>query len=433
VTELRTLTDVCVHCGFCLPACPTYQLWGEEMDSPRGRIHLINQILDGTSTPDRVRPHLDACLGCLSCVPACPSGVRYDEIIEAGRVMVENPPARGRRDRLRRELVFALFPYPRRLLALRGPVRLARRLGLDRARFLGRLDPTLAAAVALAPPVRRRVPLPPRVRARPAGALGARRAVVGLLTGCVQAAFFSDVTAATVRVLALEGCDVVVPRGQGCCGALSLHAGRRAQALRLARRTVAAFASAGVDAIVTDVAGCGSAMKEYGRLLADDPRWAQPAAALAAKVRDVSELLVELGPLAPRRSMPVTVAYHDACHLSHGQRIRSQPRELLRSVPELRLVEIAGGEACCGSAGVYNLLQPQAAADLAQRRAAAVLATGADVLAAGNVGCLLQLAAALRDSEDSRAPAVRHTIQLLDESLRGALPGGGPFPAPNGR
>jgi glycolate oxidase iron-sulfur subunit len=418
--DLRELTSVCVHCGFCLPSCPTYVLWGEEMDSPRGRIHLLTQLLDGAATSSAVQPHLDACLGCLACVPACPSGVRYDAIVSDGRVLIEHGAPRGFRDRLRRELIFALFPYPRRLRALRGPLRVARWLGIEDAAVVRRLDPTLAAAAALAPPLRPRVRLPERVRARPGGRLGARRAVVGLLTGCVQSAYFSNVSAATARVLALEGCDVIVPRWQGCCGALSLHVGRDKQARRLARRTIAAFTKAGVDTIVTDVAGCGSAMKDYARLLADDPEWAGRAEALAGRVRDVTEVLADLEPLTPRTPLPLTVAYHDACHLANGQGVRKQPRDLLRGIPELKLVEITGGAACCGSAGVYNLLQPEAAADLGRRRAAAVIATGADVVAAGNVGCLLQLASVFRADEDSRAPAVRHTVELLDASLRGA-------------
>jgi glycolate oxidase iron-sulfur subunit len=392
------------------------------MDSPRGRIHLLAQLLDEAAPASAVQPHLDACLGCLACVPACPSGVRYDAIVEEGRALVEHSPPRGVRDRLRRELIFALFPYPRRMIAMRGPLRFARRFGLENVSILRRIDPTLAAAAAIAPPLRPRVPLPRRVRARPGGRTGARRAVVGLLTGCVQSAFFSDVSAATARVLALEGCDVIVPRPQGCCGALSSHVGRDEQARRFARRTIATFARAGVDTIVTDVAGCGSAMKEYGRLLADDPKWAAPASELAARVRDVTEVLAELGPLTPRQPLPVTVAYHDACHLANGQGIKSQPRELLRTIPELRLVEIAGPAVCCGSAGVYNLLLPEPAAELGRRRAAGAIATGADVVVAGNAGCLLQFAA-MFNAGDQPAPIVRHTVQLLDASLRGRAVG----------
>jgi glycolate oxidase iron-sulfur subunit len=271
---------------------------------------------------------------------------------------------------------------------------------------------TAGAAARLAPPKRPRVRLPGRVAARG----GARRAVVGLLTGCVQRAFFSQVSAATVRVLAREGCDVIIPRDQGCCGALSLHVGRRGQARRLARRTIAAFARAGVDVVVTDVAGCGSAMKEYARLLADDPRWAQPAARFAAGVRDVTELLAELGPVAPRNPVPLTVAYHDACHLGYGQGVTAQPRDLLAGIPSLKVVEVPDGGTCCGSAGVYNLLQPEPAGELGDRKAAAILGLGADVVVAGNPGCVLQISGALRRAGSSIA--VRHTVELLDASLR---------------
>jgi glycolate oxidase iron-sulfur subunit len=396
--DIRELTDTCVHCGFCLPACPTYQLWGTEPDSPRGRIHLIRQVADGVAEPAEIAGHIDSCLGCLACVPACPSGVRYEEIIEHGRELVE--PSRDVADRAVRAGMFALFPYPRRLAALRH---------LRPPKWAGR---TAAAAAELAPPATRRVPLPRRIAARGRP----RRAVVGLLTGCVQSAYFSPVSAATARVLALEGCDVVVPAGQGCCGALSRHAGRTEQARRLARRTIETFARAGVDAVVTDVAGCGSAMKGYARLLADDPRWAGRAARLAGEVRDVSELLAELGPVAPRRPLPWTVAYHDACHLGYGQGITAAPRRLLSGVPELRLVEVPDGGTCCGSAGVYNLLQPEPAGQLGDRKAEAILSTGAELVAAGNPGCALQIAAALRRAGSPLK--VRHTVEILDAALR---------------
>jgi glycolate oxidase iron-sulfur subunit len=421
--DIRELTDTCVHCGFCLPACPTYQLWGTEADSPRGRIHLIRQVADGLAKPAEVAGHLDSCLGCLACVPACPSGVRYDEIIEHGRELVAT--ARPVADRAVRAGLFALFPYPRRLAAVRGirppswAAGDARGAGPDQRstgsipRQRSGIGATARAAAELAPPPTRRVPLPRRVAAR-----GPRRAVVGLLTGCVQSAYFSPVTAATARVLAREGCDVLIPRGQGCCGALPLHAGRTAQARRLARRTIATFARAGVDAIVTDVAGCGSAMKEYARLLAEDPRWASRAARFAEAVRDVTELLCALGPVAPRRPLPWTVAYHDACHLGYGQGVTAQPRELLAGVPQLRVVEVPDGGTCCGSAGVYNLLQPQPAEELGDRKAQAILATGAELVVAGNPGCSLQIQAALRRAGSTLK--VRHTVELLDAALRPA-------------
>jgi glycolate oxidase iron-sulfur subunit len=396
---MRALVDTCVHCGFCLPTCPTYQLWGQEMDSPRGRIQLMKLGLEGAPLTDATVTHIDRCLGCMACVTSCPSGVRYDALITAKRAEVETGHPRSWRERVLRTAIFQLFPYPRRLRALRGPMRLAQRARLDRA--AGRLGgmPSLAAMATLAPRLGRRQRLPARVPAR-----GPRRAVVGMLLGCVQREFFPQVNAATARVLAAEGCEVVIPPQQGCCGALSLHSGRRDEAVRFARRTAAVFAAAGVEAVVVNAAGCGSAMKEYGELGVDSP-----------PVRDLSEFLVELGPVATRHPVPVTVAYHDACHLSHAQRIRSQPRQLLAAVPELALREIPDGEICCGSAGVYNLLQPAAARELGDRKAAGVAATGAELLVSANPGCAMQIAAALRRAG---APLpVAHVAEVLDASL----------------
>jgi glycolate oxidase iron-sulfur subunit len=424
---LRGLAGDCVHCGFCLPACPTYQLWGEEMDSPRGRIHLMTQILDGAVGTDAAARHLDRCLGCMACVTACPSGVRYDRLIEAAREWGEEPaggdgaprplPARTRRDRLVRRAIFETFPYPRRLRLLTAPLRAAQRTGaaglLTRSRVAARLAPELTAALRVAPPpaagggrLAARVP-----------ALGERRAVVGMLSGCVQQVFFPQVNAATVRVLTAEGCEVVVPPGQGCCGALSLHGGRRAEAQAFARATIETFEQAGVDTIVVNAAGCGSAMKEYGDLLAGDPGWAARAAALSGRVRDLSEFLAGLGPAAPRHPLPLTVVYQDACHLGHAQRITSQPRELLGGIPRLRVTETADGATCCGSAGIYNLVQPAAAAVLGSRKAVAVWGTGAELLVSSNPGCAMQIAAALR--EQGTPMPVAHIAEVLDASLRG--------------
>ena len=409
----------CVHCGFCLPSCPTYALWGEEMDSPRGRIYLMNLAEKGEiGLEGPFQQHIDRCLGCMACVPACPSGVQYDRLIEATRAQVERRHRRSPRDRALRGAIFALFPYPRRLRALRAPLAAYQRSGLQRlVRRSGLLDlvPALATMEAVAPPIRPAPRLPERVAAR-----GPRRAVVGLLTGCVQGAFFPEVNAATARVLALEGCDVVIPRRQGCCGALSVHNGREAEAQDFARRLIAEFEAAGVERVVVNAAGCGSSMKEYAELLADDPAYADRAAAFAGRVRDVSEVLVELGPVATRHPVPATVAYHDACHLAHAQGVRSQPRELLRAIPELTVREIADPELCCGSAGIYNLLHPGPAAELGDRKAANVLATGADLLVTANPGCLLQIAAAVRRAGGQLGLA--HTVEVLDRSLRGPAP-----------
>ncbi|MEV0591050.1 (Fe-S)-binding protein [Nonomuraea cavernae] len=393
------LIDDCVHCGFCLPTCPTYVLWGEEMDSPRGRIHLMKQHVEGTPVTPEMAGHFDACLGCMACVTACPSGVKYDRLIEQTRAEVERAHEREPRERAVRELVFSLFPYPRRLRLLRPGMWLAERL----APFLERAHPSLGAMAGLAPRVERRQRMPRLVRAR-----GERRAVVGMLTGCVQGEFFPQVNAATARVLALEGCDVLIPAGQGCCGALSVHAGRADQARRLARRTVRTFRKAGVDTVVVNAAGCGSSMKEYTELLGAEPGF---------RVMDLSEFLAELGPVAERHPLPLTVAYHDACHLAHAQGIRAQPRELLRGIPGLELREVPESAICCGSAGTYNIFQPEAARDLGDRKAKAVGSTGAELLVSANPGCTMQIAAAMR--RGGATIRVAHTAEVLDASLRG--------------
>jgi glycolate oxidase iron-sulfur subunit len=436
--SLRELAGDCVHCGFCLPACPTYQLWGEEMDSPRGRIHLITQILETGAGGEAAAGHFDKCLGCMACMTACPSGVQYDQLIEAARTWGEDAgpaadggagipsplPPRSRRERAVRSAIFATFPYPGRLRAALGPLRAAQLTGLDRvagrSKLLARLIPEAAAALTVAPPpqrdgrrrlARRRPLLPVRIPAE-----GERRAVVGMLTGCVQQVFFPQVNAATASVLAAEGCDVIVPPGQGCCGALSLHGGRRAEAADFARATIDAFEQAGVDAVIVNSAGCGSAMKDYHHVLAGDPAWAGRAQAFSAKVADFSEFLADLGPVATRTSLPLRVAYHDACHLGHAQRITAQPRSLLRSVPGLTLAEIADAGTCCGSAGIYSLVQPEAAAELGARKAAAVSATRPDLLVSANPGCSLQIAQALATA--GNPVPVAHLAEVLDASIR---------------
>ena len=415
------LVDDCVHCGFCLPTCPTYLLWGEEMDSPRGRIYLMQQGLQGEPMTESMVQHIDACLGCMACVTACPSGVQYDKLIEATRGQVERRGSqhRSRGQRLLREAVFAVFPHPRRLRLMRGPLALYQRSGLSRvvrrSGVLERLSPTLATMEAVAPPVTKRVPIAERTPA-----VGKTRMVVGMLLGCVQREFYPGVNAATVRVLTMEGCDVVAPAAQQCCGALSVHTGRADEGRRYARALIDAFTDAGVERIVVNAAGCGSTMKEYAEILADDPAYAQRAKAFSEKVRDVTELLVELGPVAPRHPLPVTVAYHDACHLAHAQRVREQPRQLLRGIPGLQIKEIAEGEICCGSAGVYNLLNPEPGRELGDRKAANVAATAAPLLVTANPGCLLQVTSALHRAGTTIATA--HTIEVLDASLRGLPP-----------
>ncbi len=409
----------CVHCGFCLPTCPTYALWGEEMDSPRGRIYLMNEGLGGEPLTASMVQHFDACLGCMACVTACPSGVQYDKLIEATRAQVERRFARPRRDRALRAAIFALFPYPKRLHALRGPLRLHQRSGLSRwlrrTGVLDKLSPTLASMEALAPTLGRAERVPERTPAR-----GPKRGSVGMLLGCVQREFFPGINAATARVLSAEGFDVVAPASQGCCGALSVHNGREGEAQRFARALIDTFAEADVDYVVVNAAGCGSAMKEYADLLADDPAYSKRATEFTSRVRDVSEVLAEAGTVAERHPLPMAIAYHDACHLSHAQGIRAQPRELLRGIPGLELREVPESELCCGSAGIYNILHPDAARELGDRKAANVVKTGADLLVTANPGCYMQVASSLE--RQGRRLGLAHTVEVLDASIRGCSP-----------
>jgi glycolate oxidase iron-sulfur subunit len=421
----RELLDDCVHCGFCLPHCPTYQSWAEEMDSPRGRIDLMKALRDGrVALTPRVVTHFDRCLGCLACVTACPSGVRYGTLIEQTRARVEASHVRSLSDRLFRGLVFSLFPYPARLRAMLVPLWLYVASGLQRllraTGLLGLLPARLRQLEAMLPPVSRAhltASLPAHVSPP-----GPARAVVGLLSGCVQGVFFPSVNQATVRVLVAEGCEVRVPQGQGCCGALSLHTGRAMEGLAMARALIARFESAGVDTVVVNSAGCGSTMKEYGHLLTGDAAWAERARAFSAKVRDVSEFLVALGPRAARRPVHARIAYHDACHLAHGQGIRAQPRALLKSIPGVELLDIPDGESCCGSAGTYNLLEPESSEEIGRRKVASVLSTRCDLLASANPGCTLQIQKLLR--EEGKTLAAAHPVEILDASLRGVVPEG---------
>jgi glycolate oxidase iron-sulfur subunit len=423
------LLDDCVHCGFCLPACPTYKSWGNEMDSPRGRIDLMKGLASGVLVLDAtVGAHFDACLGCMACVTACPSGVRYDLLIESQRAKLEASAPRSPLDRLFREAIFALFPYPRRLKLLAIPLLAYVGSGLQglvrRSGLLRRLPPRLAQLEALTPRVgiaELRMPLPEFTRATVPRARGR----VALIAGCVQRTFFPNVNAATIRVLAAEGYDVLVPQGQGCCGALSLHSGRAAEAKRFARALIDRFSREHVDAIIINAAGCGSTLKEYGELFADEPPMRERALAFAAKIRDVNEFLASIEPIAPRHPIALRVAYHDACHLAHAQRIRSQPRAMLTGIPQLELVEIPDGEMCCGSAGTYNLFEPASAREIGDRKVDNVTSVHPDLLASANPGCTLQIQSILRQRGATLAAA--HPIEILDASIAGRPR---PFEAP---
>jgi glycolate oxidase iron-sulfur subunit len=403
----REIVDDCVHCGFCLDTCPTYVLWANEADSPRGRIVLIDAGLgEGAALSDEMVVHFDRCLGCMACVTACPSGVRYDRLIERVRPQVERHHRRSLSERTMRRVLFATLPHPRRMRAIAPMMAVGRKLGAEGLR--GRVG-TLARVAPRRPPrSQRRAGIPARTPA-----VGAPRGRVGLLLGCVQRVFYPQVHHATIGVLAAEGFEVLAPSAPDCCGALEFHSGEEQAAVARGRATIAAFRELGeLDHVVTNAAGCGSAMKEYGELL-ETPE----AQAFADRVRDVLELLGSIEPVAPRGPLPVRVAYHDACHLRHAQGVREQPRALLRSIPELELLEVATEwEICCGSAGVYNLVQPEAGADLGRRKARHLIETGADAIAAANPGCAAQLDCHLRAL--GTPLAIYHPIELLWRSFQ---------------
>lgn len=417
------VADPCIHCGFCLPTCASYRVLGTEMDSPRGRIHTLKAIEAGELTLDAtVASHFDSCLGCFACVSACPSGVRYDQLIEATRPKLNNAELRSPWQQSLRKLLLAVLPYPRRLRALLTPLRvyaggplqtLARRAGLPRL-----LGPELEAMEALLPPLAAAGFADRFPKLNPAE--GKRRGRVGLVLGCVQRCFDPGVNAATVAVLQANGFEVVIPADQGCCGAVSHHQGELEQTQRLASDLVRSFRAAagadGLDAVLVAASGCGHTMKAYGELLNEGQSFPCP-------VLDVHEFLADRGLAAGFRAalqpLPIAVAYHDACHMIHGQGIAVQPRQLLRAIPELELREATEAGVCCGSAGIYNLVQPDAAADLGRLKVADLCDTGATVIASANIGCSLQLRRHLEAEVGEAGPQVLHPMQLLLQSWRG--------------
>ncbi|HSB78009.1 MAG TPA: heterodisulfide reductase-related iron-sulfur binding cluster, partial [Candidatus Methylomirabilis sp.] len=410
----------CIHCGLCLPVCPTYLATGLEMASPRGRIYMMRALREGQAELNAtIVKHLDQCLGCLACQAACPSGVLYDHLLDAARREIDQQYERSPGDRRWRWVINRLFPYPRRLGWVLEGLSLYQRLGISRlVRASGALalcSPRLSQMEALLPTVPGRAERLPLPKVTPA--IGRRIGRVGLLTGCVQRFLLPGINRATVRVLTEAGYDVVAPRDQACCGALHLHNGERERGRTMAKAMIATFEQAGVDVVAVNAAGCGATMKEYGQLFQEDAAWQARAGEFSAKVRDVSEILAEVSWNGKLRSVPLSVTYHEACHLVHAQGIRKEPRSVLRQIPDLRVVELPESDVCCGSAGVYNLLQPDMTAQLLQRKVECIRETKADFVAAGNIGCLLQIGLGLKQT-GSPVRAV-HPVELLDWSLHG--------------
>lgn len=413
IARANEILRACVHCGFCTATCPTYVMLGDERDSPRGRIYLIKDMLENDRpAPDSVTTHVDRCLSCLSCMTTCPSGVHYMHLVDYARVRIEETGRRPRAERMLRALLTAVLPRPRLFrLALWG-ARLARP-------FAGALPGRLRTLVDMAPKR-----LPGRAADLRPGvfpARGARRARVALLAGCAQRVLAPEINRATVRLLARHGCEVVVSESAGCCGALTHHMGRRDEAMRAARRNVAAWRreidAGGLDAVIVNASGCGTTVKDYGHMLRGDPQWADAAEAIAGRAKDITEWMEEIGlDPDPRRSVPrLRVAYQAACSLRHGQKVTAPPRALLERAG-FDVVEPAEAHLCCGSAGTYNLLQPRLAASLRRRKIDALRACAPDVVAGGNIGCMTQLAGV--------GVPVLHTAQLLDWAT------GGPDPRP---
>ncbi len=411
----------CIHCGLCVASCPTFLELGTEMDSPRGRIQLMRSIQQGTVPLDDVSVrHLDLCLGCRACETTCPSGVSYGTLIEGTRHFIETRHRRPWPERLKRWFVNRTFPSPAVMRAFGWAVRWMTRLGLHRLAGSRLLPAGIRGLLRYLPD--REAPFRSLRLPQRAVPEGEARHRVGLLAGCVMQSLFGDTHTSTLQLLTRHGCEVFAPAEAGCCGALLLHNGARERGLELARRTVVAFDSPELDAVLTNAAGCGAAMREYAEHFKDDPALREAAERVASKVRDVAEFLHELPDFAPTRSMNVKVAYHDACHLLNGQGVQAEPRRLLKDIPGVDWVDLHEAEVCCGSAGSYNLTEPELAGRLAARKAGNVMATGADVLVTGNPGCILQIRAALRE----RGSSIRvvHTADFLAEAYTNRAAGG---------
>lgn len=415
----KELIRDCVHCGFCLSACPTYLETGNELDSPRGRIYLMKSALEGEIPLEgSLVTHLDRCLGCLACEPACPSGVQYGSLIEASRSQIDRRYERSTEDKLHRSAIFSLFPHPGRLKLMLPFLYIYQKLGISSflrsSGALGKISPKLEQMEAMLPDVKS--PSFPRGLPSVIAAKGKKRYRVAMLTGCVQSVFFSDVNEATARVLSENGCEIVVPSVQGCCGALSVHSGRLSEGRDFARDTISTFENLDVDALIINSAGCGSTVKDYGEILTEDEAFSERAEALSGMTKDVMEFLSEIGLTGELKELNLRVTYQDACHLGHAQRVKQEPREVMSKIPGLELVEMPESDVCCGSAGIYNLVQPEMSLDLLQRKTENLSTVHVDYITAGNPGCLLQI----KKGIDKRGLNIKtaHPIELLDWSYR---------------
>jgi glycolate oxidase iron-sulfur subunit len=417
------LIDSCVHCGFCLSTCPSYRVLGTEMDSPRGRIYTIDAINKGEiPLSPTVAAHFDTCLGCLACVTTCPSGVRYDQLIESMRPQIERQHQRPLLERLYRQFIFGLFPYPDRLRLLLFPLVAYQKSGLQklvrRTGLLPKVSAHLASMEGNLPQLNFADLNPSYPTIIPAQ--GETRYRVGMILGCVQKLFFDRVNQATIRVLTANGCEVIIPPSQGCCAALPQHQGQTSQAETMAKQMINNFRGDQLDAIIINAAGCGHTLKEYGHMLAEDATYAVPAQEFADRVKDVQEFLASIElttPLHPITDQTLTIVYQDACHLIHGQKISAQPRQLLRRIPQVQLREPVDAGLCCGSAGIYNMLQPEVAEELGQQKVTNLLNTGASLIASANPGCSLQISKYL--AAQGQTVPVYHPIELLDLAMRG--------------
>jgi glycolate oxidase iron-sulfur subunit len=418
----QSLVDQCVHCGFCLSTCPSYRIIGKEMDSPRGRIYLMDAINKGEAPlDDSTAPHFDSCLGCLACVSTCPSDVQYDQLIASVRPQVERNQPRGLWEKFLRTIIFNIFPYPNRLTIFLPLLWLYQVSGLQtlvRKTGILKLFPRIASMESILPKIKLNdlgKKYPDVIPAQ-----GKKRYKVGMVLGCVQRLFFDPVNEATARVLTANGCELFIPKTQGCCAALPAHQGQESQAQSLAKQMIDSFADSDVDYIIINAAGCGHTLKEYHHILADDQEYLPKAKDFVAKVRDIHEFLADIGLTTELNAITdsdIDIVYQDACHLLHGQQISLQPRQLLTQIPNIKLKEPLDSALCCGSAGVYNLLQPDVANELGQQKVTNLLNTGAKLIASPNPGCSLQIKKHLQ--LQGQNIEIMHPIELLDYSIRG--------------